>query len=127
MWRLTPHNVASDQDLHCLLTGFSIKNRPDTPKMTNGLVQHKTVEESNSKQWVKIHEGQNRDLNNLTFKLHIYEYSSMGRLRFTRNTIYTTLENSICLLSPPLTSLPIRYIYIYIYHFTDTSTSEKSV
>ena len=23
----TPHNVASDQGLHCLLTGFSIKNR----------------------------------------------------------------------------------------------------
>ena len=23
----TPHNVASDQSLHCLLTGFSIKNR----------------------------------------------------------------------------------------------------
>ena len=22
-----PHNVASDQGLHCLLTGFSIKNR----------------------------------------------------------------------------------------------------
>ena len=22
-----PHNVASDQSLHCLLTGFSIKNR----------------------------------------------------------------------------------------------------
>ena len=45
-----PHNVASDQGLHCLLTGFSIKNeyrqqnRPDTPKMTNGLVQHITVE-----------------------------------------------------------------------------------
>ena len=33
-----PHNVASDQGLHCRLTGFSIKNRikvtnrPNTPK-----------------------------------------------------------------------------------------------
>ena len=41
-----------DQALHCLLTGFSIKNRkkrqnkPDTPKMTNGLVQHIKVEDS---------------------------------------------------------------------------------
>ena len=58
----TPHNVASDQDLHCLLTGFSIKTRkkgqktPDTPKMTNGLVEHITVEESTSihVQWVKV-------------------------------------------------------------------------
>ena len=47
-----PHHVASDQGLHCLLTGFSIKNRikqqnrPDTPKMTYGLVQQITVEES---------------------------------------------------------------------------------
>ena len=38
--------VASDQDLHCLLTGISIKNkikainRPDTPKMTNGQAQY---------------------------------------------------------------------------------------
>ena len=36
-----PHNVASDQGQHRLLTGFSIKKnrikmtRPDTPKMTN--------------------------------------------------------------------------------------------
>ena len=49
-----PHSVASDQGLHCLLTGFSIKNkikatnRPNTPKMTNGLIQHITVEESTS-------------------------------------------------------------------------------
>ena len=41
-----PYHVASDQGLHCLLTGLSIKNRikaksgHDTPKMTNGLVQH---------------------------------------------------------------------------------------
>ena len=55
----TPHNVASDQGLQCLLTGFCIKNRikatirPDTPKMTNRLVQHITVEESTSIQWVK--------------------------------------------------------------------------
>ena len=53
-----PHNVASDQGLHCLLTGFSIKyrikatNKPDIPKMTNGLVQHITVEESISIQRV---------------------------------------------------------------------------
>ena len=52
-----PHNVASDQGLHCLLTGFSIKDRikakhiPDTTKMTNGPVQHITVEESTSIQW----------------------------------------------------------------------------
>ena len=54
-----PHNVASDLGLHCWLTGFSITNRikatirPDTPKMTNGLIQHITVEESISIQWVK--------------------------------------------------------------------------
>ena len=36
-----PHNVAYDQGLQCLLTGFSIKieqmrqNIPNTPKMTN--------------------------------------------------------------------------------------------
>ena len=41
--------MASDQGLHCLLTGFPMKNRikmtngPDTPKMTNGLIQHITV------------------------------------------------------------------------------------
>ena len=46
----TPYNVASDQGLHSLLTGFSIKNnikaknRPDTPKMKNGLVQNIRVE-----------------------------------------------------------------------------------
>ena len=28
----TPHNVASDQGLHCLLTGFSIKNRKKATK-----------------------------------------------------------------------------------------------
>ena len=49
-----PHNVASDQGLHCLLTGFSIKNtlkvtnRLDTLKRTNGLIQHITVEKSTS-------------------------------------------------------------------------------
>ena len=54
------YNVASDQDLQCLLTGFSIKdrikvtNRPDTPNMTNGLVQHITEEESISIQWVNL-------------------------------------------------------------------------
>ena len=30
-----------------------MKNRPDTPKMTNGLIQHIKVEESTSTQWVK--------------------------------------------------------------------------
>ena len=51
-------HVASNQGLHCLLTGFSIKNRikrqnrSDTPKMTNELVQHITVEESISIQRV---------------------------------------------------------------------------
>ena len=54
----TPHYVASEQGLHCLLTGFSIKieqkrqNRPDISKMTNGLVQH--ITESTSMQWVKL-------------------------------------------------------------------------
>ena len=55
---LTPHNVASDQGLQSLLTVFAIKNRinatkrSDTPKMTNGLVKHITVEES-----ISIHNG----------------------------------------------------------------------
>ena len=57
-----PYNVASDHGLHCLLTGFFIKNgtklghiiRPNTPKVTNGLIQHITVEESTSIQWVSI-------------------------------------------------------------------------
>ena len=50
----TPQDVASAQGLHCLLTGFSIKNRttrqniPDTPKKTNKLGQRITVEESTS-------------------------------------------------------------------------------
>ena len=54
-----PRNVASDLGLHCLFTGFSVKNgikpqnRTDTPKMTNRCVQHITVEESTSIQWVK--------------------------------------------------------------------------
>ena len=54
-----PHNVASDQGLQCLLTGFSIKNlikvtnRPGNPRMTNGLIQQITVEESTSIQWVE--------------------------------------------------------------------------
>ena len=30
---------------------------PDTPKMSNGLVQHITVEESASLQWVKVQSG----------------------------------------------------------------------
>ena len=52
--------MASDQCLHCLLTGFPIKNRmlsqnrPDTPKMKNGLFQPIAVEESTSIQWVKM-------------------------------------------------------------------------
>ena len=52
-----PHNVASDQGLHCLLTGFSIKDKIKVTKMTsymtNGLVQHIIVEESTNMQWVK--------------------------------------------------------------------------
>ena len=59
-----PHNVASDQGLHCSLTGFSIKkrikvtNRPNTPKMTNGLIQHIIVEETTSIQWVNATENE---------------------------------------------------------------------
>ena len=55
-----PHNVASDQSVLCMLTGVSIKNRikatnrPGTPKLTNGLIQYITVEESASIQWVKL-------------------------------------------------------------------------
>ena len=58
----TPHHVASGQGLQCFATcnrifhqkmNKSDKNRPDTSKMTNGLVQHITVEESTSIQWVK--------------------------------------------------------------------------
>ena len=55
-----PHDVVSDQGLNCLLTKFSIKieqkrqNRSDTPKMTNGLLQHITVGESTSIQWFKV-------------------------------------------------------------------------
>ena len=48
-----PHNATSDQCLHCLLTGQKVQNRPDTPKITNGLVQC-IVEESTSIQWVKV-------------------------------------------------------------------------
>ena len=49
------YHVASDQDLYCLLTGFSIKNRikaTNIPDMTNGLAQHIVVE-STSIQRVK--------------------------------------------------------------------------
>ena len=54
------HNVASDRGRQCLLTGFPSEieeerqNKPDTPKMVNGLVQHIIVEESTSIQWVKV-------------------------------------------------------------------------
>ena len=50
----TPHDVASDQGLHCLISGFSKKNelkrqnRPDIPKITNELIQHIRVKESTS-------------------------------------------------------------------------------
>ena len=50
----TPHNVGSDLRQQCLLKVFPSKNkikatkRPDTSKMTNGLVQRITVEESTS-------------------------------------------------------------------------------
>ena len=33
---------------------MTVKNRPGTPKMTNGLIQHIKVEESTSTQWVKM-------------------------------------------------------------------------
>ena len=47
---VSKHNMASDQGLHCVLTGFPSmieqkqNNRPDTPKKTNRFVQHITVE-----------------------------------------------------------------------------------
>ena len=55
-----PYNVGSDYGLHCLLSGFSIKNdikvtKIDHPsKMTNRLFENITVEESTSIQWVKF-------------------------------------------------------------------------
>ena len=55
------HNLASDQGLLCLLTESSIKNkkqqnRPDTPKMTNGLVLHISLKECTNIQSVKVSE-----------------------------------------------------------------------
>ena len=62
--------VASDQHLHCLLTGYSTKNRMkatenrlDTSRMINGLIQHMTVEESTNTQWVTAIEGGRRFAN----------------------------------------------------------------
>ena len=55
----TPHDVASDQGLHSLLTGYpnknrtKAKNRPDTSKMANRFLQHITAEKSTNIQWVK--------------------------------------------------------------------------
>ena len=56
-----PHNVASVQGLQCLLTGFFHKNRIKViketlypPKMTNGLIEYITVEESTSTEWVQV-------------------------------------------------------------------------
>ena len=49
----TQHNVASDQGLQCLLTiDKKQQNRPDTPEMTTGPVQHMRMEESTSIHWV---------------------------------------------------------------------------
>ena len=51
---------SSDQGLHCLLAGISIKNKikmkntPDTPKMTNGLVQFTRTDKSTRQIWVKV-------------------------------------------------------------------------
>ena len=80
-----PHGVASDQGLHCLLTGFSIKNRiktknrPDTPKMTNGLVQHITVEEFTSIQWVKsLKYYKSTTAKNLINSIKMNAYTYMG-------------------------------------------------
>ena len=41
-------NMASDQGLHCLLTGISIQNKstPDTPKFGDGLVKLIRMEKS---------------------------------------------------------------------------------
>ena len=48
------HNVASNQANRIFHQNrIKASNRPDTPKMTNGLVQHITVEEFTSIQWVK--------------------------------------------------------------------------
>ena len=60
-YRRRSDTAASDQGLHCLLTGNSIKNKikienddaPDTPKFGNGLVQLIGVEKSISHIWVK--------------------------------------------------------------------------
>ena len=38
-----PHNVASDQSLHCLLAGFSIKNKIKATKYTRHLGSDKTL------------------------------------------------------------------------------------
>ena len=46
----TPHNVALNQGLYCFKQDFP----PDTPKMTNTLVQHIAVEESTSVQEVNL-------------------------------------------------------------------------
>ena len=54
-----PQNVASDQDLHCLLTGISTQNRikwkstPDTPKIGNGLIRLIRLGKSTWQMWVK--------------------------------------------------------------------------
>ena len=53
-----PQNAASDQGLHCLLTGISIQNKmktkstQDTPKFGNGLVQLIRMEKSTGQIWV---------------------------------------------------------------------------
>ena len=79
-------HATSDQGRHCLLTAFSTKNRikvkrirPDTAKMTNGLVQHVTVEESTGKPY-----GLTEQI--LSFK---------GRLQFRRE-----LKTKVAVFSP---------------------------
>ena len=97
------HNVASDQGLHCLLTGFSMKNRiktqnrPNTPKMTNGLVQHITVEESTSTRWVKraIFFCKSRSLLRKLVKMETVEVHSLNMYTFTFNYQILRLDKNV--------------------------------
>ena len=110
-----PHNVATDVSLHCLLTGVSIKNsikatnRLDTPKMTNGVIQHITMEESTSRQWV-----------NLYLYKYVYEVlvNCLGGLSLPRKSVVRLTDR------PDMTldvyrgrKTTIQYNTIYLYSF----------
>ena len=128
-----PHNVASDQGLQCLLTGFSIKkieyrqqNRPDTPKMTNGLIKYITVEESTSIQWVKTRSEQSAIKPDFFSHIQSSDNHSFNMPQLSSLVKYNTdssmkHENSLIIVTQPsahtLKFRPVIYFCHKVGHF----------